>query len=232
VAGPAEVQSSQELLWSPYFDLLGHEVHSRPGLEWERVLLQRGHRLIAGVDEVGRGSWAGPLVAAAVVLPLDSALQSLDGVRDSKQLAPSLREELSETIRRVAIAVGVAIVSHTAVDDLGIAAANRQALSGAVAALGVRPDALLIDYFRLPESDLPQLCMPHGDDQSLSIAAASIVAKVTRDGWMRNVDTAYPQYGFARNKGYGTVDHRRALRDHGPCPLHRLSFRPLKTWHP
>lgn len=193
------------------------------------MLLAQGYRVIAGVDEVGRGSLAGPLVAAAVILPLenDQALEALSQVRDSKQLSPVEREDAWTAIRRISIAVGIGWSSHHVIDERGLTAANRHAMQRAVARLAVRPDSLLIDYLRLPDCLLPQVCIPHGDERSLSIAAASIVAKVVRDGWMASYENQCPDYGFGEHKGYGTPSHRQALASFGPSPIHRLTFRPL-----
>lgn len=201
-----------------------------PSLEFERTLLAVGHRSIAGVDEVGRGSWAGPVVAAAVILPLhDPALvQVLAGVRDSKCLQADERERLATSIARVALGIGLGWASHHTIDRDGLSAANRRALHRAVLALHPAPDALLIDYFRLPECALPQVAVPHGDARSLSVAAASIVAKTVRDRWMIGCDVRYPGYGFAHHKGYGTASHRRAIALHGISPMHRQSFRPCR----
>lgn len=191
-------------------------------------LFAEGHTAVAGVDEVGRGSWAGPVVAAAVVLPSDvEILRLLAGLRDSKQLAPPLRLELAGRVCQCALSVGLGWASHHAIDRDGIAAANRRAMVRAVANLKTAPTALLIDHFRLPESPLPQVCITRGDSLSLSIAAASVVAKVLRDRWMSGCDPRFPGYGFARHKGYGTPEHRRALQELGPCPLHRRSFAPV-----
>jgi ribonuclease HII len=199
---------------------------SAPSLELESAALRDGYRVLAGVDEVGRGSWAGPVVAAAVVLPLDDRdlFERLDGVRDSKQLTPERREELAVAIRDCALAIGVGHASHHVIDRIGIAAANRLALLRAVRHLPLVPDALLIDYFRLPDCDLPQYCVPKGDARSLSIAAASIVAKVLRDRWMTRCDRLFGDYSFAAHKGYGTARHREALERLGLSRLHRRSF--------
>jgi ribonuclease HII len=204
-----------------------------PTLELEYALLLEGYRLIAGVDEVGRGSWAGPVVAAAVVLPLgDSAsLTMLEGLRDSKQLSAEERTEAAKAIRAAGASIGIGWSSHHVVDGRGIAAANRGAMVRAIAGLKERPDCLLIDFMRLPECPLPQVCIPKGDEQSLSVAAASIVAKVVRDRWMTRCEGRYPGYGFASHKGYGTEAHRTALARQGPSPIHRLSFRPLARLH-
>ncbi len=198
-----------------------------PTLEAEDALHREGYRRIAGVDEVGRGSWAGPIVAAAVILPEDARqLELLRDVRDSKQLAVADRLRLAKLILGMA-AVGVGWATHQSIDRDGIAAANRRALMRSVAALKPPPDALLLDYFRLPELDLPQTAVPHGDSLSLSIAAASIVAKVFRDRWMVHCDSRFPGYDFARHKGYGTARHREQLAALGPCRLHRQSFAPI-----
>jgi ribonuclease HII len=201
----------------------------RPTLELERLLRKRGHRLIAGVDEVGRGSWAGPLVAAAVILPPDcpSAIRALRGVRDSKQLTAAEREALFDVIFRRSLAVGIGWASHHFVDRAGISEANRRAMIRAVCALRITPQALVIDHLRLPDCPLPQLCISRGDSRSLSVAAASVVAKVFRDRWMTKCDTRFPGYRFAEHKGYGTHSHRAALTQHGPSPVHRRSFRPI-----
>jgi ribonuclease HII len=204
-------------------------LQSVPNLDVELSLWRQGYRFVAGVDEVGRGSWAGPVVAAAVVLPSDEQrlLHMLAGVRDSKQLTPDVREALEQTIIRVSLSTGYGWASHHTVDRLGIGAANRLAMRRAVAHLGVPADALVLDYFALPELDLPQVSLPKGDSRSLSIAAASIVAKVLRDRLMTFGHALYPQYAFHRNKGYGTAAHQEALRSYGVCRWHRKSFRPV-----
>lgn len=201
-----------------------------PDLREEMALFAAGYRYIAGLDEAGRGCWAGPVVAGAVVLPLDQPdlPQLLEGVRDSKQLTPRQRERLFGTIRSTALAVGVGIVPPDMIDELGIVPATRQAMGLAILQLGLVPDFLLIDFLNLPELSIPQRSIASGDAQSLSIAAASIVAKVTRDRWMVQLDGQYPGYGFASHKGYGTRQHRESLAHLGPSPVHRLSFAPMK----
>jgi len=181
---------------------------------------------------VGRGAWAGPVVAAAVVLPLpagdlDLAL-ALRGVRDSKTLSPRQRESLYPRIRSTAVAVGVGLASARFIDRLGIVAATRQAMEMAVANLGVSPDHLLIDARCLPGVSVPQRALIRGDAHVLSIAAASVVAKVFRDRLMVAMQAGFPGYGFGTHKGYGTVAHQLALRLLGACPEHRLSFAPLR----
>ncbi len=201
----------------------------RAGLALEMAVWQAGYRLVAGADEAGRGAWAGPLVAAAVILPDDPARLTplLGTVDDSKKLPPAARERLLAAIQASALAVGVGSVSASEVDALGVTSANRLAIRRAVESLAVRPDYLLLDFFTLPDVALPQRGVVHGDALSLSIAAASIVAKVTRDRWMADADCAYPGYGFACHKGYGTAVHRAALLRLGPCPLHRRSYAPV-----
>lgn len=202
---------------------------SRAGIEWELRLWADGFRAVAGIDEVGRGAWAGPVVAAAVVLSSAATCWEplLGRVDDSKRLSPRRREELVGAIMAVSVSVGVGFCDAGTIDELGIVPATRIAMIRAVAALSVCPDFLLIDYLTLPELAQPQQGLPHGDAISLSIAAASIVAKVTRDRWMAERDAEYAGYGFARHKGYGVAEHRTALERHGPCALHRRSFHPL-----
>ena len=201
-----------------------------PGLVLERRLLRQGPRLIAGIDEVGRGAWAGPVVAAAVILPLeDSGLRAaLRGVNDSKTLTARQRERLAGVIGEVAVAVGVGGAGSTEVDRHGLVAATRAAMQRAIAMLAQPPDALLIDAVNLaPLVALPQLSPIYGDSLSLSIAAASIVAKVARDRWMAGLDERFPGYGFAQHKGYGTAAHSTALARLGACEAHRMSYAPI-----
>jgi ribonuclease HII len=191
--------------------------------------MRQGHRLIAGVDEAGRGSWAGPVVAAAVILPvhIPAIIKELAEVRDSKLLSAQQRHEAADAILCRCTAISVGWATHHVVDERGLTAANRSAMLRAVAALRARPDSLLIDYFRLPDCPLPQTSITKGDSRCLSIAAASIIAKVFRDRWMEKCEVRFPGYGFARHKGYGTPAHREALRRLGPSPIHRMSFAPL-----
>jgi ribonuclease HII len=204
---------------------------SGPGLDHEQALWSQGYRLIAGIDEAGRGAWAGPVYAAAVVLPLDrpDLWDALEGVTDSKQLSPRRRVALLDVIDQVAVSVGVGTATAKEVDALGIVPANRLAMERAIAALVPSPDFLLIDYLRLPGVDLPQRSAPKADQRCLSVAAASIVAKVRRDQWMVELDHRYPGYEFARHKGYGTAAHRSALARLGPSPIHRMSWAPLRA---
>jgi len=204
---------------------------AEPDLCLELALHREGHHNVVGLDEAGRGSWAGPVVAAAVVLPLDRGdlAAELNGVRDSKLLSPGRRQELFELVQNVAAGVGVGVMPASFIDQHGIVMANREAMRQAVASLPLTPSYLLIDYLRLPSVELPQQGIPKGDRRHLSIAAASIIAKVTRDRMMIEMDSLYPGYGFARHKGYGTRQHRDALYRLGPCDTHRLSFNPMRT---
>ena len=192
---------------------------------YERELWSEGFSLIAGVDEAGRGPLAGPVVAAAVILPKGSFLSGLD---DSKKLSPQKREEIFSGIWREAGAVGVGVVSEVTIDRINILQATYLAMRQAVSELKVSPDYLLVDGMTVPGLDTPQLAIVSGDSLSISVAAASIVAKVTRDRIMAEKDKRFPQYGFAKHKGYGTKGHLRALGEYGVSPLHRRSFRPVK----
>jgi ribonuclease HII len=190
-------------------------------LYFEKLAANRGFRTIAGVDEAGRGPLAGPVVAAAVILPADC---KLDGVRDSKKLSPAKREKLYDVILAAAEAVGVGIADHEAVDRLNILQATLTAMKQAVASLRISADYLLVDgTFAVPVK-LPQNTIIKGDDRSLSIAAASIIAKVTRDRMMVEYDLTYPGYGFADHKGYASATHLSAICTLGPCPIHRRTF--------
>ena len=201
-----------------------------PSFVAEKTFQRQGLTLVAGLDEVGRGAWAGPLIAAAVILPkatraLQRALASVD---DSKRLRPAQREVCALLIRAEAIAAAVGIVSVTELDALGVALATRTAMQRALAALPIQPEALLLDAFPLPAVSLPQRAIIRGDSFSVSIAAASIIAKVERDALMRQLHEQHPQYGWVSNKGYGTAAHHTALQTHGPSPEHRRSFAPIR----
>lgn len=211
------------------------EIPPSPTLDFELALWQRGFLAVAGLDEAGRGAWAGPVSAGAVILPPDRALlDSLDGVRDSKQMSPRAREKQAGRIRAEALAWGVGFASHEEIDDQGILPATRLAMRRALAACALPAAHLLVDALRLPEEGLPQTALIKGDARSLSIAAASILAKTARDEHMREQDGLYPGYDFARHKGYGTRLHQAALERQGPCPIHRRSFAPVRavliTW--
>ena len=200
-----------------------------PTIEVEQAFWQQGFTRVAGLDEVGRGPWAGPVYAAAVVLPnCPDDLEILSDVRDSKRLSARRRELLSEQIVDVALTVGIGAADVDEVDALGIVPATRLAMRRALARLDVPPQALILDALRLPRIALPQRAFPRADAQCLSVAAASIVAKVARDHWMiETAEVKYPGYGFAQHKGYGTRQHQAALDRLGVCPLHRRSFRPI-----
>jgi len=196
-----------------------------PTLNFEQDLWKAGFIRIAGVDEAGRGSWAGPVCAAAVILPPDPSLkQRLDRVRDSKLMTPLSREAWAPRIRAAAMAWGVGFASAQEIDALGILPATKLAATLALAALSLFPDYLLTDYLIFPNIELPQTALIKGDQLSLSIAAASVLAKTARDARMRELDGQYPGYGFARHKGYGTRLHQQAIRQLGFCEIHRKSF--------
>jgi ribonuclease HII len=205
--------------------------HPQPNLIHESKLFHSGLRYIAGIDEAGRGAWAGPVVAAAIILPLelDKLTGYLSGVRDSKVMTPRARKAKSMVIQALALCVGVGYAEPAEIDDIGILPATRLAMYRAIAALSLQPEHLLIDYLTLPEIHLPQTAIPKGDGTVLSIAAASVIAKVRRDERMIELDRLYPGYGFARHKGYGTPQHYRALRRMGPSVIHRHSFRPIRS---
>jgi ribonuclease HII len=176
---------------------------------------------LAGVDEAGRGPLAGPVVAAAVVF---SPERRVRGLADSKVLTPDRRAELFEVIHARAVAIGVAVVDHETIDRINILQATRRAMAEAIAGLRLVPDLVITDFVALASLPCPQRNLVDGDARCASVAAASIVAKVTRDRIMLEADAKFPEYGFARHKGYGTPDHLAALDRHGPCPLHRRSF--------
>ena len=203
---------------------------SRPTLNTELALRDTVGPLVAGLDEVGRGAWAGPVVAAAVILPLDdpTLTERLAGVRDSKLMTPAEREAAMPLLQTAALGVGVGIVDVEGVDRLGILQATKIAMQIALDQLTPPPHALLLDAVTLP-CDLPQTAFPRADRLCLSVAAASVVAKVTRDRLMAAYDAVYPGYGFGRHKGYGTAAHAHALQALGVCPLHRRSFAPIQA---
>ncbi len=191
-------------------------------LRFEKQLYRQGYRIIAGVDEVGCGPLAGPLVAAAVILPSNCRIA---GLNDSKKLQPHRREELYKIIKAQAIGIGLGKISHREIDRINIWRANLLAMKLAVEALPVTPDYLLVDGARhVIDSRIEQFGLPNGDARCASIAAASIIAKVTRDRIMRKYHEKYPEYRFDRHKGYGTKLHFQRLSIHGPSPIHRRSF--------
>lgn len=199
-----------------------------PSFIEEERLIAEGYELIAGIDEAGRGALAGPVVAAAVILPKSIEMPWLSEVRDSKQLTPAKRERLFHHIHEEAVAVGIGLTPHQLIDSQGIARATRLAMKQAVEQLSPAPQSLLIDYLRLPEVNLPQKGITNGDDLCFSIACASIIAKVARDRLMVEFDSLYPGYGLAQHKGYGTRHHLACLSRLGACPIHRRSFRPVR----
>lgn len=189
---------------------------------YERQVWAMGYQHVAGVDEVGRGPLAGPVVAAAVILPRHEVV--LTGLDDCKRLSPKRRQELYEQIQQHAVAIGIGMVHPEGIDEAHVMMATYRAMVKAVADLAVKPDYLLIDTLHLPNVTQPQAPIVDGDGQSCSIAAASIVAKVARDAYMLEMDKLYPEYGFASHKGYGTLEHREALERYGPCPIHRRNL--------
>ncbi|NMB62546.1 MAG: ribonuclease HII [Chloroflexi bacterium] len=200
-----------------------------PNIDLESELWEQGYGTIAGLDEAGRGAWAGPLYAAAVVLPADAhVMDVLAGVKDSKKMTAKQRERWKDCIKAVSLDWAIGSADPHEIDQLGIAAANRTAMQRAIQQLHYPPDYLLIDYIQLPDCQLPQTNLPKGDGLSLSIAAASVLAKTARDALLIDLDKRYPRYGFAQHKGYGTARHRAALQAGGACEIHRMSFAPMK----
>jgi len=193
------------------------------GFGFEDQARSDGYRFIAGLDEVGRGCLAGPVVAAACILDPERAVP--DGLNDSKKLTALQRERIAEELRKSAVAFAVGVVDADEIDVINILEATRKAMSLAIAALPSAADFLLIDALQLRDVRTPQKAIIKGDAISYSIAAASVIAKTYRDDLMRHYDVDYPQYGFAGHKGYGAASHLLALRCHGPCPLHRKTFR-------
>lgn len=189
---------------------------------YESMARKAGHSLIAGVDEAGRGPLAGPVVAAAVIIPEGIALK---GVKDSKKMTEKGREKAFFLIDEVAFSIGVGVVSHRFIDEFNILEASLEAMRRAVLSLEPGPDYILVDGVHAVHVNLPQRCIIKGDQVSLSISAASVIAKVYRDRIMRSYNNLFPRYGFLRNKGYGTARHLEALKRYGPSPIHRLTFR-------
>lgn len=189
--------------------------------EIEKGLREKGYRLVAGIDEAGRGPLAGPVVAAAVILPEDFFLA---GVDDSKKLSPRRREALYQSIIAAAVSYGVGMVDNCEIDRINILQATYRAVAAALEDLGQKPDCLLLDAITLPGCSLYQQSVVKGDQKCLSVAAASIIAKVTRDRFMEGLHRRYPMYNFLQNKGYGTREHVEAILKYGPCPYHRNTF--------
>ena len=196
---------------------------------YEEFARAAGYRLIAGGDEAGRGPWAGPVYAAFVILDEGKRIEGLD---DSKKLSRRRRRELFEQIRSEALAFGIGTASPEEIDRINILEATRLAFQRAFEGLQQRPDYVLLDYIKLPWLRLPHQAFARGESISASVAAASILAKEARDLYMEEVARKFPQYGFDRHMGYGTAAHQQALLEHGPCPLHRRSFKPVKKLLP
>jgi len=200
-----------------------------PNLDEEDKLKSQGYELIAGIDEVGRGALAGPVVASAVILPHPANLPWFQLVRDSKELNSRKRESLFDLINKEAVAVGIGIVPPQVIDSVNIFRATKLAMMQAVEKLPKQPNFLLIDRLSLSQCPIPQRGITRGDKSCLSIACASIIAKVTRDRMMEDFDIMYPGYGFAQHKGYGTRKHISCLQKVGPSPIHRLYFAPVRN---
>lgn len=197
---------------------------------WERNATRRGFKFIAGVDEAGRGPLAGPVVAAACILPKDTLIEGID---DSKKLSVSERSQIFQKILSFAdIDYGIGIVDSLIIDQINILQATFQAMLIAISRLSQKPDFLLVDGDKMPSAQLPGQAIIQGDSLSQSIAAASIIAKETRDQLMRAFDEQWPQYHFSAHKGYATEEHLLAIQKYGPCPIHRMSFDPLKSLYP
>ncbi|GAB7027018.1 ribonuclease HII [Geotalea toluenoxydans] len=194
-------------------------------LEFDSMVRCQGYASLAGVDEAGRGPLAGPVVAAAVILPAGIGLSEVD---DSKKLTSGKRDELFEVIMANALAVGVGVSDAGVIDRINILQATLAAMKEALSLLFIKPDYVLVDGISKIPVTIPQKTIKKGDGTSLSIAAASIVAKVHRDRLMVSYDAEFPQYGFAAHKGYGCVDHLKAIAEHGPCPIHRMTFSGVK----
>lgn len=193
---------------------------------YERAAIAAGHAIVAGVDEAGRGPLAGPVAVAAVILPQECYLPHLN---DSKKLSHAVREELFAKITEQAVSYHVALMDAEMIDRMNILQATRTGMYEAIAALTPAPDEVLIDAVELPKLSMPSQSIIKGDAKSTSIAAASILAKVTRDHLMESYDIQYPHYGFAKHKGYGTREHIDAIRKYGICPIHRKSFDPIRS---
>lgn len=209
----------------------GKSTNRTASLHYETSCWANGLRHVFGLDEAGRGTWAGPVVAGAVCLPpdQDGLREVLAGVRDSKTMTPRQRSRLAETIRSTAIAYGIGQASSAEIDAIGIVPATRLAMQRALEAAGCLPDYLLLDSIHWPDLTIPHQSIVKGDALSLSIASASVLAKVYRDDLMREYDQQYPGYGFGQHKGYGTSEHQRALQKQGACAIHRQSFAPIRN---
>jgi ribonuclease HII len=199
-----------------------------PTIEFEKKLWGEGYQVVAGLDEAGRGAWAGPVYAAAVVLPNDERICNLlSGVRDSKRMTARQRQHWESCIKSASVAWAIGSATNKEIDELGIVPATCLAMRRAIEGINNPPRYLLVDYLNISDCSAPQLAIPKGDCLSLSIAAASVLAKVNRDAFMAQMDEEYPGYGFARHKGYGTALHTAMIKKNGPCSIHRMTFRPL-----
>lgn len=212
--------------------LLSHRQDALPDLKKEIALLKQGYRFVAGLDEAGRGAWAGPVIAAAVIFPLDQPdlIKALSGLNDSKKLSEKQREHFFTRIHELALAVAVGQATPAMVDEINVVEATRYAMQQTLLKLNPKPDYLLLDHLQLPAIDLPQQSFPKADSISLTVAAASVIAKVSRDRLMVQLNKQHPAYAFDRHKGYGTHAHRTALTQYGPCPQHRMSYKPLQAF--
>lgn len=193
----------------------------------EEELYDEGYRLVCGIDEAGRGPLAGPVVVAACILP---PFLRIKGVNDSKQLSPKKREELYKIIIKEALAYNIVFISAEEIDNTDIYRATKKGMLESVKGLSIKPDHVLIDAMPLNELEISHTSIIHGDARSASIAAASILAKVTRDQYMEKMDIKYPNYGFKKHKGYGTMEHMKALEKYGPCKIHRKTFKPVAKY--
>lgn len=201
-----------------------------PDINFEKRLWMKSFTLVAGIDEAGRGAWAGPVTAGAVILPAKTAiLKDLNGVRDSKQMTARQRGIWAEVIKQTAITWAVGLATNEEIDAIGILPATRLAMKRAIESLEIIPQYLLIDAVKLGDIKLPQTALIHGDALVLSIAAASVLAKTTRDAILVDMANDYPGYGFERHKGYGTKMHREQLISLGPAEVHRFSYEPVKV---
>lgn len=221
-----DTRKSVQRLVNRYDKLLKEKKRVQDLYSYEYELQKQGIKYIAGVDEAGRGPLAGPVIAAAVILPLGCFIEKLN---DSKKLSPVSREQVYKEVMDKAIAVNRSFIDEKIIDRINIYQASMNAMYNAIYGLSTRPEEVLIDAMPLDDLDIPHLSIVKGDAKSAAIAAASIVAKVERDHLMDEYDKEYPVYGFAKHKGYGTKEHIKALNEYGPCPLHRRSFEPIKS---
>ncbi|MEZ4846430.1 MAG: ribonuclease HII [Bdellovibrionota bacterium] len=196
---------------------------TREPLLLERQLIAHGKKIIVGIDEVGRGCIAGPVVAAAVILDIEN-LSIATKIRDSKKITPDNREKYFEILQKECLSIGIGFIDHQTIDKINILQATFEAMKIAISQLQLTPDIHLVDGNQKIPMNIEQLCIPKGDDLITSIGAASIIAKVTRDRWMKDIAQQYPHYLFEKNKGYGTAEHIEAIRNHGFSDIHRRSF--------